>query len=171
VLAWRAFCIVHFHEYVLSAGQLFIEDVIPKNITTCLKEDKFIDFFLRQLRPNDTGEHTDYPLCSPCGKEMNYVKPADPAGGIVLGDFSSDSAEFSYGAAFRQPLDPTSFAMHNGRLYHALSSHRWAKQLGGMALIRSRTALTLCEEHFEFGEDPSEHSFVWKGEKHPVRCI
>jgi hypothetical protein len=153
------------------AGQLFIEDVVPKNITTCLKEDKFVDFFVRQLRPNDTGEHVDYPLCSPCGKEMNYVKPADPAGGIVLGDFHPTTAEFSYGASFRQPLDPTSFAIQNGRLYHALTTHRWADQLGRMALISSHTSLALCEQYIEFRDGPTGHVFVWEGRLHPVRCI
>ena len=40
-----------------------------------LQDDaKFLDFFFKRLKPNDTGENPDYPYISPCGKEMNFIR-------------------------------------------------------------------------------------------------
>lgn len=74
-------------------GHLFIEDVLPKNITSCLKSIKFLDFFFSQIQLNKTGKHLDYPLISPCGKEMNYIKTADPYGAITFLEFIYDDDE------------------------------------------------------------------------------
>ncbi len=60
-----------------AQGRLFLEDMMPKNVATSLKSPKFLRFFFRQLRINDTGVHVDYGYVSPCGSEMNFVKPAD----------------------------------------------------------------------------------------------
>jgi hypothetical protein len=162
----------HYFYHVNLSGRLFIEDVVPKNITSCLKSDKFLDFFFSRLRPNDTGLHLDYPLCSPCGREMNFIKPADPRGGIVLFDLDVAAKAFSFGATGRQPLDPASFALsQGGRLYHALSAHKHSEALGGMALVRSHTALMLCEKYIEFGDEEISRgaTFVWEGATYPIR--
>ena len=164
----------YFYHVNLS-GQLFIEDAVPKNLTSCLKNDKFLDFFFSRLQPNETGEHEDYPLCSPCGREMNFIKPADKAGGIVLTDFDgSMEGSFRYGATGCQPLDPASLMFSSsGRLYHGLTSHRASKGLGGVALVKSHVALTLCEDGLvEFGDEGFEGSFfIWRGERHPIRLL
>ena len=44
-----------YFYYVDLQGRLFLEDTVPKNIATSLKSDKFLDFFWRQLRPNDAA--------------------------------------------------------------------------------------------------------------------
>ena len=62
-------------------GRLFLEDMVPKNIATCLKAPKFLRFFFSHVKPNDTGKHEEYPFVSPCGPEMNFIKPADTVSG------------------------------------------------------------------------------------------
>jgi len=164
-----------YFYHINLAGRLLIEDVVSKNITSCLKSDKFLDFFFSRLRPNDTNLHVDYPLCSPCGREMNFIKPADSKGGIVLFDFDESDNSFMFGATGRQPLDPSSFALSSsGRLYHALSAHRHSQALGGVALVASHTALSLCEKHADFGDDDSGcegASFMWEGTRYPIRDL
>uniref|UniRef100_A0A7S2RG64 Uncharacterized protein n=1 Tax=Rhizochromulina marina TaxID=1034831 RepID=A0A7S2RG64_9STRA len=136
-------------------GRLFIEDVMPKNVATCLKSDKFLSFFFSRLRPNTSGIHRDYPLMSPCGKEMNFIKPADT--GIVFNEVDWSTREFVFSGGARQTLDPSAFSMSsdNGRLYHRLSSHRFAEALGGWALLRSSLALELSETAMRFQGRPS----------------
>lgn len=70
-------------------GRLFLEDTIPKNIATSIKDPKFLNFFWRRLKLVDDDDSstvrqlmedrgiptTDYPYVSPCGKEYNFVRP------------------------------------------------------------------------------------------------
>ena len=54
---------------------LFLEETEPKNYTSCLKDERFLDFFFENLQPNKTGYHGDgYGYVSPCWGEMNFVK-------------------------------------------------------------------------------------------------
>lgn len=55
-------------------GRLFGEEARVRNRFTSLKDERFLNFFFRNLRDNDTEQHNDYPFVSPCGKELNYVK-------------------------------------------------------------------------------------------------
>jgi hypothetical protein len=67
-------------------GRLFLEETMPKNIATSLKSAKFLDFFFKQLRPNprDGLFADEYPFISPCGKEMNFVRPFERRSPIVF---------------------------------------------------------------------------------------
>ena len=57
---------------------MFLEESRVKNIATSLKDNRFLSFFFKRLKLNRTGKYEqEYPFVSPCGKEMNYVKPAD----------------------------------------------------------------------------------------------
>jgi hypothetical protein len=157
-----------YFYHVNLFGHLFIEDVLPKNITSCLKNNKFLDFFFSQIKPNDTGMHLDYPFVSPCGKEMNFIKTADPYGAVVLREFDMKKREFQYAGSKVQLLNPASFVISSkGRLYHELTQHRHSEVLGNLALIRSQVALELCENNVEFGE--GETHFIWEGKKYRMR--
>jgi hypothetical protein len=159
----------HYFYHVQLSGMLFIEDVVPKNITSCLKSAKFLDFFFSRLKPNDTGLHDEYPFVSPCGREMNFIRPADPLGGIVLHSYADGG--FTYGATGRQVLDPASFRLSSdGRLYHALTDHPHSARLGSIALVRSQEALYLCEQgHIEFGEEICDSTFNWEGHRYQIK--
>lgn len=95
------------HDTIITQGRLYLEELQKKDLTSCLKNDKvrqtddrsinqsisrpidmhpytsksprqqFLDFFFSQVRRNDTGLHPTYPFVSPCGREMNYILPAD----------------------------------------------------------------------------------------------
>ncbi len=44
----------------------------------CFIDKKFLAFFFRRLRVNDTGQYQDaFPFVSPCGKELNYIRCED----------------------------------------------------------------------------------------------
>jgi hypothetical protein len=161
----------YFYHVNLN-GYIFLEDTRPKNITTCLKSLKFIDFFISRIRPNATGEHSDYPFVSPCGYEMNFIKAADPNGSVVLSSWDPETGNFTFGASGVQPIKPDSFVYSsNGRLYHALTTHPHSKDLGHVALIRSQIALEMCEKNIVFGDgDRIEGStFHWGGTPFEIR--
>lgn len=45
------YVVEHLPDVVLLVyDRLFLEDVRPRNMTTCLKDNKFLNFFFRQLR-------------------------------------------------------------------------------------------------------------------------
>ena len=61
----------NYFYYIDLQGRLFLEDTVPKNIATSLKSDKFLNFFFRQLKDNNTNKFGEYPYFSPCGNESN----------------------------------------------------------------------------------------------------
>lgn len=65
-------------------GQLFLSNTRIRNFTSCYKDPAFLDFFYSRIRLNDTAEveaqtyrSEGYEFVSPCGMEINYVKPDD----------------------------------------------------------------------------------------------
>lgn len=119
-------------------GRLFLEEVIPKNIATSLKDVKFLDFFFRRIRRvscdeksslADCGCENDYPFVSPCGAELNFVRPADAP--IVFHELRTGKGgdtggmKLVFGGGLSQPFRPEKLALsrRTGRLYHELVSN------------------------------------------------
>ena len=67
--------------FIDHKGMLFLDEMQPKNYTTCLKDEKFLNFFFSNLRPNKVDEYnlkdSDiskeelklFPFSSPCWGE------------------------------------------------------------------------------------------------------
>jgi len=149
-----------FHVDLL--GRLFLEDILPKNIATSLKSSKFLDFFFTMLRPNHTGRFGEYAWVSPCGKEMNFVRPADTP---IVFDKLEDGM-LIYGATLAEPFDPEELGWDEGtdRLYHRVRQH---KHLAGHnALVRSHLAVQLSQDFVFLDEDIY---LRWDGKEHLIR--
>lgn len=143
---------------------------------------QFLKFFFERLKRNDTGFHPEYIFASPCGSELNFIKPADTpfvftdlneAGELQVGDPVSVTAQF----------DPS--ALHvstsSGRLYHpmTLKPEKESNQEGDVfGLIRSQLAVRLSE-HMQFDNDEEEDgsasgdvgAIEWEGDVHPLRVL
>mmetsp|Transcript_30354 Transcript_30354/g.48364 ORF Transcript_30354/g.48364 Transcript_30354/m.48364 type:complete len:257 (+) Transcript_30354:1986-2756(+) len=151
-------------------NRLYLEDTLPKNIATSLKSAKFLDFFWRMLRPNESDEFCqDYPFISPCGNEMNYVRPADTPivfDRIETGDDSEP--RLIYAATLSEKFDPAALIWNTttGRLYHPVQSHKRLK--GTTALIRSHLAVHLAEK---FVYENNDVFLDWDGELHEIRYV
>lgn len=115
-------------------------------IATSLKSPKFLNFFFRQVRQNETDEHPEYRFFSPCGKEKNYIRAADtPVVFHTLEDHDPDNAELVYAGDLRVPFHPAQLFMSDtGKMYHPVEH----KHLKGLALIKSHVAvqLSMCVE-------------------------
>jgi hypothetical protein len=160
-----------------------LEEVLPKNITSCIKETKFLDFFFRRLQPlrprdvdllhNRDILKSEYPYVSPCGTELNFVRPA--ATPIVFHSLQED--ELLYAGTMMQPFEERHLAIseETGRLYHRLTGENVlardkAKSKGVAAstqeskdefgLIRSSVAVTLSDriEVLDGDEDDADMS-------------
>lgn len=148
-------------------GRLFLEETMPKNIATSLKSAKFLDFFFTQLRPNPSdGLYADeYPFISPCGKEMNFVRPfelrspivfyeltspptktADAQDGVSESQISNTANESDhvliYGATLQESFDPSALVMDTteGRLFHRLMGHNHLSPARAHARMQRRKA-------------------------------
>eukprot|EP01138_Halocafeteria_seosinensis_P010709 gb/GECG01010936.1/.p1 GENE.gb/GECG01010936.1/~~gb/GECG01010936.1/.p1 ORF type:complete len:331 (+),score=45.77 gb/GECG01010936.1/:1-993(+) len=127
-----------YFYYVDNQGRLFIEDVLPKNIATSLKSEKFLNFFWKQIRRNDQEEHQDYPYYSPCGKEKNYIKVADRP--VVFHEIVD--GHLVYGGALTIPFSPYRLYMTDtGRLYHCAED----TSVGGIGLVKSQIAVGVAQ--------------------------
>lgn len=74
-------------------GRLFLEEIIPKNITSSLKDAKFLNMFYKRIQYNDITtsdqerndendnpmmmiQRNEYPFISRCGNEINFIRPS-----------------------------------------------------------------------------------------------
>ncbi|KAK3270212.1 hypothetical protein CYMTET_21379, partial [Cymbomonas tetramitiformis] len=109
-------------------GRLYLEEVQPKNIATCLKDLRFLDFFFRQLRSSKGFPHSEiYPFVSPCGRELNFITADDtPLVYHTLSQIQANESSVStdtqliYGGSLSERFFPGAVRMcgETGRLYH-----------------------------------------------------
>lgn len=134
-----------------TRGQVYLEDTLPRNIATCIKDKKFLKFFFQQLRINNTGTFIEYPYVSMCGKERNFLCPVDPLSSIVYTDLISSKSNINqkyllyggvsqqdlinidldnlerlpYGVIKYNPLKLTSSDNSSNRLYYPIMQHKY----------------------------------------------
>ena len=136
-----------------------MEDAFPKNIATSIKDERFLDFFFRRVKPVDEKMKKvlkqrqipvdDYPYVSPCGKELNFIRPADLP---VVFHTLLDGGTLVYAGALQQAFDWRHLAVSRttGRIYHSFGDE--TKTAIPYGLIRSQLAVSLAE-HMEVTED------------------
>ncbi|UYV81213.1 C8orf82 [Cordylochernes scorpioides] len=147
---------------------LFMDDTRIKNFTSCFKEKKFLEFFFKRVKFNDTGRYQEeFPYVSPCGREKNYIRCDDLP--IVFTHFlTKDSIEhLSYGYTdnlLTVKFEPGKLCMFplSGRVYHP-----GPQKVGGVGLIKSALAIEISP-YFRFSPEDPDHQncpthFDWKG--------
>lgn len=141
----------NYFYYVDLQGRLFLEDTVPKNITTSLKSDKFLKFFFRNIKKTassllkDKVWLEDYGFMSLCGNECNFIRPGDTP--IVFNDISLDKNFLLYcNGQFSVKFDPSALAIddNSGRLYHPLGQHKYLPH-SSLCLIGSNVAISFSE--------------------------
>ncbi|KAJ1633062.1 hypothetical protein T492DRAFT_984105 [Pavlovales sp. CCMP2436] len=174
-------------------GRLFSADTIVRNLATCVKGERPLDFFFAQLRPNTTGLfEREYPFVSPCGKELSYVAAEDTP--IVFSELflgaSDAAAQLAYAGSARQPFEPARLLLSasSGRLYHPLATHARLAGLPGATsqymLLRSHlvSELQRCMVpsvdaaesssapplEVGAGATPSGVDFEWEDRRYPI---
>jgi len=146
---------------------------------TFLKEKKFVNFFWRRLianTPESVGRgkyRSEFPFVSPCGKELNYVKPADCpiVFHTLLLDHSSESpeknAQLLYAHDLAVPFRPEEvFSLSaSGRLYHPAPK-------SGVGLISSGVGCELGEHMIEeSGILELGSTLVWDNKKFTIPSL
>lgn len=160
-----------YFYYIDHQGMLFLDDAKIKNFTSCFKEKKFLTFFFRRIKKNDTGRYEEhFPFWSDCGKERNYIRGDDypivythvikkiPRGA------TEPEEHLSYGhvgdvLSFKfQPENI--FMAETGRVYHPAPINA-----GSIGLISSKLAIELSK-NFIFNDEASQGPthIRWNGE-------
>ena len=108
---------------------------------TELCDPRFLDFFFKRLRENDTGRFPEFGFLSPCAGELNFVRAEDRP--IVFHRLRDN--QLIYAAGLEQLFEPAELRVSaKGRLYHPAS-------VGSFGLLHSRLALVLGEDIREGG--------------------
>lgn len=147
-----------------------------KNFTSCFKDKKFLAFFFKRLKRNDTDRYReDFPYISLCGVERNFVRCDDLPIVFtkVIQKPNNETGEnedwFGYAHAeefLMVPFQPEKLHMnvHSGRVYHPAP-----KRAGGIGLVRSKLAIEFSSFfNFENGEEHSPTHFNWKDKKYSL---
>jgi hypothetical protein len=166
-------------------GRLFLEETMPKNIVTSIKDVRFLDSFFSRIKYINELQReymilhdipvSDYPFISICGKEWNFIRPA--ATPIVFHSLVDRDKYLLYGSTdksiLREPfneVDGIALSKKSGKLYHKLTTHSYyplsrkvsrSKQSQQeprpeYALLRTSLALTLSDRIMVLSEDFNE---------------
>ncbi|XP_014358500.2 UPF0598 protein CG30010 [Papilio machaon] len=161
-----------YFYYIDHQGMLFLDDSRMKNFTSCFKEKKFLEFFFKRIRLNNTGRYeNDFPFVSLCGRERNYIRCDDVPivyTHIITNNTCSDHF-LTYGYAgdlLKVKFIPDKIFMlpETGRVYHPADD-----KYGGVGLVRSKLAIELSK-YFEFGNgelNPPTH-FTWQNNNYKL---
>ncbi|XP_076647800.1 UPF0598 protein CG30010 isoform X1 [Halictus rubicundus] len=165
-----------YFYYIDHQGMLFLDDARMKNFTSCFKEKKFLAFFFKRLKKNETGRYMeDFPYISPCGPERNFIRCDDLPIVFtkVLQKQNSETGKeedwFGYAHAeelLMVPFEPEKLYMniHTGRVYHPAP-----ERAGGVGLVRSKIAIEFSALfNFEKGEEHGPTHFLWKDESYSL---
>lgn len=165
-----------YFYYIDHQGMLFLDDVRIRNFTSCFKDKKFLAFFFKHLKKNNTNRYTnDFPFLSICGIERNFVRCDDLP--IVFtkvirkqnAETSVEEDWFSYAHAddlLMVPFEPQKLFMNisTGRVYHPSP-----EKAGGIGLVRSNLAIDFSAFFsFENGEINAPTHFAWRGERYKL---
>ncbi|XP_068620941.1 UPF0598 protein CG30010 [Battus philenor] len=161
-----------YFYYIDHQGMLFLDDAKMKNFTSCFKEKKFLEFFFKRIRINNTGRYEDeFPYISLCGRERNYIRCDDvPIVYTHIITSNCDNENFlTYGYVGNHMnvlFKPEKIFMHpeTGRVYHP-ADHKF----GGIGLIRSKLAIELSR-NFEFrnGDTYPPTHFKWNNKIYKI---
>lgn len=110
-----------YFYYLDAEGRLYHEQTEHRN-------PQFLKLFFRNLRPNTTGRYSEeYPYISPCGKEMNYLKPADTP--IVF--TMEEEQQLFYAPSLSVPFESNKLRFSSeGVLYHPAPVGEWGRISG-----------------------------------------
>ncbi|KAK1125743.1 hypothetical protein K0M31_005291 [Melipona bicolor] len=165
-----------YFYYIDHQGMLFLDDARMKNFTSCFKDKKFLAFFFKRLKKNDTGRYVgDFPYVSLCGPERNFVRCDDLP--IVFTkifkkeDSKTSKTENWFGYAYAEellmvPFQPDKIYMdvQSGRVYHPAP-----EKAGGIGLVRSKIAIELSPLFsFDKGEEYGPTHIIWEDRKYTL---
>jgi hypothetical protein len=160
-------------------GRLYLEESMPKNITSSIKDIRFLDFFFSRIKYINTNQieymqfynipANDYPFISICQNEWNFIRPACTP--IIFHSLVDNEQYLLYGSnnksILREPFNETSgivVSKYNGMIYHTLTTHSYyplsrkaevseQQRQQQYGLIRSTVALSLSDRIVELPID------------------
>ena len=171
-------------------GRLFLEETSPKNITSSIKDTKFLNFFFSNIRcatvkeidflteeMDDDEEDSQYPFVSKCGFEINYIRPA--ATPIVFHTLvTTNNDRLLYGGNLSVQFDSNRLAIskRSGKLYYPVhnnnNDHSEDRMKLGYGLISSSVAVTLSDKitignnsnNYNRDDDDKEGKFTYNND-------
>ena len=95
----------------------------------------YIDYFYKNLKPNESGEYLEYPFISLCGREKNYVRADDTP--VVFKRLTDNKLEFGNSLTVDFSRENLRFSA-DGILYHVAP-------VGGIGRLSSQVVMELSK--------------------------
>ncbi|MCS7204768.1 MAG: DUF4505 family protein [Leptospiraceae bacterium] len=132
----------YYFYYVDFDGNLYHDN-------TLLTDEKFLDFFFKQIQYNQTQMFENYPYLSPCGKEANFI--ACPDTPIVFRKIEDQKLYFA--GSLSIPFDETKLAYveTSGLLYHHWKDNLYGR-LGKYVMMEIANEISLKEGKYFYKE-------------------
>lgn len=168
----------NYYYIIDTRGRVFLADAKYKNLTTCIKDEKFLHMLFRLIQQNnnistDKEINIEYPFISYCGKEINYISPDDMHSVFGFTSFDSENNVLYYGGGkLTQDFNPKNllYCIATGRIYHSLNEHKYLSKQNKnhYGLLHPDICLLLSNNISEIN---NIYSFNWKDENFLLQTI
>ncbi len=124
--------------------KLFLDDTRIKNFTSCFKEQRFLQFFFKNLQLNNTDRYTNlFPYVSLCGRERNFIRCDDLPFVFTQLDQVNDLFYLNNTNTSYYKFDPAMiYVSEHGRFYYPLPDDR-KKFTTSIGLVKSSLSIEL----------------------------
>ena len=120
-----------------------------------IDDGEYIDYFYKRMKRNDSENYKEFPYVSICGRELNYVRPADTP--IVFHRLYNGMLYYGYSHSVEFSRENLRFS-RDGILYHI-------SPIGEIGRLSTQVVMELATFIQPFGEyyryNSSEDTFPW----------
>ncbi len=139
---------IYFYDIDLRGNLIHDNSIID--------DGEYIDYFYNHLRANETGEHSEYPYISLCGREKNYVRAADTP--LVFKRLNENRLEYGSTLSIEFTRENLRFS-RGGILYHTAP-------IGGVGRLSPQIVMELSKwiqpfgEYFSYQEPKDKYQWI-----------
>jgi hypothetical protein len=154
-----------YFYYIDNKGLIYFEESDIRNITTCLKDTKFLRQFYSNIRKNELGVNPKYPFYSVCWGEYNFLRCNKyPVIFSFLVQNEKNQWVLEYNFIFKLKFEPKKlFLDQEGILYQEMN-HKVLRY----GVFSTQLMVFMCN-HIEMGENSAE--LKWEGQTYSIKIL
>ena len=165
----RNFCYSPGREYfyyIDNKGLIYFEESDVRNITTCLKDTKFLKQFYSNIKLNNLGVNRDYRWYSVCWGEYNFLKcNKHPVVFSYLIEEENGKFFLEYNFVFKVKFDPANLFLDKETVQYQKINHRVLKY----GVLSTQLMVTMSDMIEQNDEDSA--TLTWQGKEYKIPVL
>ena len=165
----RNFCYSPGREYfyyIDNKGLIYFEESDVRNITTCLKDTKFLRQFYSNIKLNSLGVNPQYKWYSVCWGEYNFLKcNKHPVVFSHMIEEENGNFVLEYNFVFKVKFNPENLFLDKETIQYQKINHRILK----FGVFSTQLMVTMCDMIQQ--NDEQKATLTWQGNEYNIPIL